>query len=185
GVAIGEGDEARERFVKFARASWRRFRALEGDAFGVHLRPHYEVGNAGRLLASVPDDTIRPPIALDKLPFARVQRRGEVFHTLLIEPPVYLAAMLRAVLVAGGTLAGSTFTAREELGELPEKIIVNCTGLGARALFADEDVQPVRGQLVHVFAQQLPYLLSHEGGHLIPRRDCLVLGGTFEVGIDD
>ncbi len=185
GVAVGDDDDARARFARITRASWQRFSSLIGDTFGVYLRPHLEVGNAQRLLANVGGGTIAPATALAKLPFARVQRRGERFHGMLIEPPIYLAALLRAVLVAGGSLHGRSFAGAEDFADLPEAVIVNCMGLGAATVFADATVQPVRGQLVHMFPQQLPYLLSHEGGYLVPRSDCTVLGGTYEVGVAD
>jgi glycine/D-amino acid oxidase-like deaminating enzyme len=183
GVAIGDGDGARARFARLAQTSWKRFAALVGDAWGVQFRPHFEVGNAGRLLADVPEETIAAPEALPKLPFARVRRRGERFTTMLIEPPIYMAALLREVLVAGASAERHTFAGADDVLALPEPVVVDCLGLGAGTVFADAAVQPVRGQLVHMFPLQLPYLLSHEGGYLFPRSDCIVLGGTYEVGV--
>ncbi len=58
--------------------------------------------------------------------------------------------------------------------------IVNATGLGARDLMEDSRVIPVRGQLVHLRPQPLPWLLSSEAGYLFPRADALVCGGTYE-----
>jgi glycine/D-amino acid oxidase-like deaminating enzyme len=184
GVANGNDPAARARFARLVRVSWTRFRALLGDTWGVHERPHFDVGNGKRLLADVPHDLIPPPRPLDKLPFAGVERSGERFTTMLIEPPTYLAELLRAVLVAGATLQARTLHDAGEVQTLPEKVVVDCMGLGAAAVFGDDTVVPVRGQLVHVFPQPLPYLLSHEGGYLFPRRDCIVLGGTYEVGVD-
>jgi len=183
GVATGDDDASRARFTRIVRASWRRFRALVGDTWGVYQRPHYEVGHARRLLADVPEDLVAAPEVLAKLPFAHSKRPGERFTTMLIEPPTYLAELVRSVLLAGGVMQARTFAEPAEVVTLPEAAVVNCLGLGAGSVFDDDAVQPVRGQLVHVFPQQLPYLLSHEGGYLFPRRDCMVLGGTYEVGV--
>jgi glycine/D-amino acid oxidase-like deaminating enzyme len=86
--------------------------------------------------------------------------------------------------------AGVSFVERalsepEELRRLPEPVVVNCLGLGAGALFADPAVVPIRGQLVHLRPQALPYLLDHPAGYMVPRSDALVLGGTFEEGVTD
>lgn len=62
---------------------------------------------------------------------------------------------------------------------------MNCLGLGAGALFADEAVVPIRGQLVHLRPQPLAYLLDHPTGYMVPRSDALVLGGSFEEGIGE
>jgi len=53
------------------------------------------------------------------------------YNTMLIEPPVYLNAMLRDFYIAGGKLVVKEFRAREEIRRLPEPVIFNCTGLGA------------------------------------------------------
>jgi D-amino-acid oxidase len=104
---------------------------------------------------------------------------------LLIEAPVYLPALVDEVRRAGGELVERTFSDPHELGQLPEAGVVNCLGLGAGAVFADQAVVPIRGQLVHLRSQALSYLLDHPNGYVVPRSDALVLGGTFEQGIAD
>ena len=63
---------------------------------------------------------------------------------------------------------------------LPEPVIFNCTGLGARALFGDEKLIPARGQLEILLPQpELDYCYLGPG-YMFPRSDGVVLGGTFE-----
>jgi hypothetical protein len=69
------------------------------------------------------------------------------FSTMLIEPSIYLAALLRDFFIAGGRVVVKEFRSREEIMRLPEPVVFNCTGLGARALFDDQKLSPVRGQL--------------------------------------
>jgi D-amino-acid oxidase len=45
------------------------------------------------------------------------------------------------------------FPDRAALQRLPERVLVNCTGLGARALFGDEELVPVKGQLTFLLSQ--------------------------------
>jgi glycine/D-amino acid oxidase-like deaminating enzyme len=59
--------------------------------------------------------------------------------------------------------------------------VFNCTGLGARALFGDAELIPVRGQLVILLPQpEVNYNLLSGGLYMFPRQDGIVLGGTFE-----
>jgi glycine/D-amino acid oxidase-like deaminating enzyme len=63
---------------------------------------------------------------------------------------------------------------------LTEQVIFNCTGLGARALFSDQKLGPVRGQLEILLPQpEIDYCYLGPG-YMFPRRDGIVLGGTFD-----
>jgi D-amino-acid oxidase len=102
------------------------------------------------------------------------------YSTMLIEPSIYLSALLRDFYIAGGRVVVKEFKAREELARLREPVIFNCTGLGSRALFGDNNLVPVRGQLEILLPQpeiDYAYLSS---GYMFPRRDGIVLGGTWD-----
>src|SRR5436309_6749197 len=112
---------------------------------------------------------------------ARYARR---FTTMLIEPPIYLNAMLRDVRLAGGRVMVRELQSREQVRELPEPVVVNCTGLGAKALFGDEELEPVKGQLTFLLPQpEVDYMVITEGLYMFPRRDGILLGGTFQHGV--
>ena len=66
--------------------------------------------------------------------------------------------------------------------ELREDLIFNCTGLGARALFGDQELIPIRGQLVFLLPQpEVDYCTLGPGNiYMFPRHDGIVLGGSFE-----
>jgi D-amino-acid oxidase len=101
--------------------------------------------------------------------------------TMFIEPPVYLNALLRDFLIAGGRIETREFRAREELLGLSEPVIVNCTGLGSRALFGDEELGPIKGQLVFLLPQaEIEYIVISGHSYMFPRRDGILLGGSFE-----
>jgi D-amino-acid oxidase len=62
--------------------------------------------------------------------------------------------------------------------------VFNCTGLGAKALFDDQQLEPVRGQLEVLLPQPEIddcYLVGG-CGYMFPRRDGIVLGGTWDHG---
>ena len=69
------------------------------------------------------------------------------------------------------------------LKDVPGEIIVNCCGLGGRELCDDNELRPVRGQVIYIkqdpgFGRfdQKPETLTYT----IPRRDVTVLGGTAQ-----
>ena len=60
-------------------------------------------------------------------------------------------------------------------------MLVNCTGLGAKLLFDDEELHPIKGQLTVVLPQpDINYLMVSGELYMMPRRDGIVLGGTHE-----
>ena len=59
---------------------------------------------------------------------------------LLIKPAIYVAALMRDFYIAGGRVMVREFAEARELMSLRENLIFNCTGLGARTLFHDEEL---------------------------------------------
>jgi len=126
----------------------------------------------------------------DEHPFpTRYARR---VATMFIEPPRYLRALLRDFHIAGGQVVVGEIQDLRQLAALPEPVVVNCTGLGARDLFGDRDLVPVKGQLVVLRPQPEVDYLTVGGGrfstrgsqYMFPRADGVLLGGTFERGVE-
>jgi glycine/D-amino acid oxidase-like deaminating enzyme len=86
-------------------------------------------------------------------------------------------------LAAGGKIEIAEFHAPADFAKLREKVLINATGFGARALFGDESVIPVRGQLARTIPEpDVGYGLFYKNVSFVPRRDGLV----FQVvGEDD
>jgi glycine/D-amino acid oxidase-like deaminating enzyme len=110
--------------------------------------------------------------------------RGVVrIYMMLIEPAIYLPAVLADFRIAGGRVFVQDFRDIAAVMELKEQVIVNCTGLGAKALFNDNEVIPVKGQLAFLTPQpEINYMYTAEG-YMFPRRDGILLGGTHEHGV--
>jgi glycine/D-amino acid oxidase-like deaminating enzyme len=90
---------------------------------------------------------------------------------------------------AGGRIVVREFADRASLLSLPEPLVVNCSGLGAGALFGDEELQPAKGQLEILRPQaEVDYITVGPEGlgpgilYMIPRSDGVLLGGTFGLG---
>jgi len=106
---------------------------------------------------------------------------------MLIEPAIYLNSLMRDYELAGGKIVIREFHSAKELASLRETLIFNCTGLGARTLFEDSELMPIKGQLVFLLPQpELDYMtIGPNGLYMFPRHDGVLLGGSFERGIDN
>ena len=109
----------------------------------------------------------------------------------IVAMPGYLNYLAERYGRAGGT---TPFPAKiDSLGDArllapSARVIVNCTGCGARDLVPDPDVTPVRGQVVVTSNPGLTEFFVGTGAdpgdltYLFPHGDVVVLGGTEEPG---
>jgi hypothetical protein len=82
----------------------------------------------------------------------------------------------------GGKIEIAEFRTPADFAKLREKTLINATGYGARALFNDQTLTPVRGQLARLIPQpEIGYGLFYKKVSFVPRRDGLV----FQVVGDD
>jgi glycine/D-amino acid oxidase-like deaminating enzyme len=85
-------------------------------------------------------------LAPGKHPFSKKQFATR-FRALFMEPGQYLQALRYDLEAHGGMIVKQTFRNRDDLETIPQPLVVNCTGPGARELFGDMTLIPVRGQL--------------------------------------
>jgi len=172
-----------EQFRQASRISNRAFQLLVGPEYGIRWIETFEFirneASLGRELPGGNDlypqfEIHRDPENYFGFPFVRQ------YSTMLIEPSIYLSALLRDFYIAGGRVVVQEFRNRQEIARLREPVIFNCTGLGSRTLFDDEELTPVRGQLEILLPQpEIDYCYLGPG-YMFPRRDGIVLGGTWD-----
>lgn len=179
-VEIGESVDQQAMFGRILKRSLDKFVDLIDQGCGVTWCNSYVESGTDTSFCKIPTGILPPHEELSQLPFSGCSCSGSVYRTLLIEPPIFMPRLMNDCQKSGIVLESRKFESRDELQELPEQLIVNCTGLGARNLFDDEHVVPIRGQLVLLQPQDLPWLVSHRHGYCFPRQDSLVLGGTTE-----
>ena len=91
----------------------------------------------------------------------------------------YSRQLLTDFLIAGGKIVTREFHSPQELTTLPQKVIVNCPGYGGRALWGDESIIPVRGQIAWLIPQEgAQYGLNYKGLNMLSRRDGIVMQYT-------
>lgn len=102
--------------------------------------------------------------------------------------PKYLDWLVGQVKLLGGRLERGTFESIQAVAEkYHADAVVNCTGLGSRALadVRDETLHPVRGQTVLIRAPHIKTQMYREGPntytYIIPRPDgTAIVGGTLD-----
>lgn len=112
------------------------------------------------------------------------------YTQMLFNLPAYFRLLLDDFLREGGEIEQREFTSPRQLAGLKERTIVNATGYGARALFGDESIVPVRGQTARLVPQpEVNYGLIYRGHNLFvaPRRDGILVQaqGADDFGNDD
>lgn len=109
-----------------------------------------------------------------------------VFRAPVIEMPVYLAYLLARFEGAGGRLEHRKLDTIAPAFEAAD-VVVDCAGLGARELLGDDQLQPIRGQIIRVSNPGLDRFVldeDHPAGvtYIVPRSADCILGGTAEHG---
>ncbi len=191
-------------FREAAEISYRQLQLLVGRGYGVSWLQRYELRDdepraPGRGAGDGDEEPLLPAhlrtgttlLGPGEHPFPT--RYANRSMRVRIEPSIYLDALVRDVVAFGGRIVIRRFTEPRELVELDEPLVINCTGLGARDLFGDDEMVPLKGQLTVLVPQpEVDYGTfgglpgsSPVGGlgiHMQPRSDGIVLGGTSERG---
>ncbi len=191
-------------FREAAEISYRELQLLAGRGFGVSWIDRYGLRDTRPGAAGGDAEDDEEPLLPAHLrtgeftlgpgehPFA--SRYAVRRNQLRIEPSIYLDALVRDFMDFGGRIEIRKFAEPRELVELSEPLVVNCTGLGARDLFGDDELLPLKGQLtVLVPQQEVDWGISGSppdgaprgvlGIHMQPRNDGIALGGTSERGV--
>jgi D-amino-acid oxidase len=176
-----------ERVGPWAALSYERFASMASDptigpVAGVSMRDAIEL-----FVERTPDppwaryvDMFRHAIP-EELPPGYAH--GVVFESPMIEMPIYLRWLVGQLRRLGveivqrrlDTLAPALLQAR---------VVVNCTGLGARELVPDPRMYAVRGQIVHCRRAGLDRIMVADRGaglsYIVPRSEDVVLGGVAD-----
>ncbi len=175
-----------DQFVRAARLAHRYLQERVGDTYSVRWIDTYSASGAPQPQPWFERGTE------DLYPEARVLAAGEypfsrphafTYKTLLIEPHAYLNALLRDFRIAGGHIVVREFADLRDVAGLGEPLLFNCTGLGAKQLVGDDEMEPIRGQLTFLLPQpEVDYAVLSGNLYMFPRADGILLGGTHERG---
>ena len=192
--------EFRRMWEAMARQSFRTYQSLLGlqgnpvefiDSYVASDEPMSARRN------SAPAHPDRPPFAqLERNLLADLMTREEEFgpgthslrvaylqrsSTLMFNISSYARMLMSDFLLDGGHIEVTEFHSPADFARLRQKTVVNATGYGARALFGDKSITPVRGQIAHMIPQpELTYSLYYKTVYFAPRRDGLIFQATGE-----
>ncbi len=187
-----------EQWERMARASWSMYQSY----LGMPGRP-IEYSDRYMLSDDAPTDRTGPrPAAVAGEPerheFARYEQRiadltprfedlppgshpFPVAHcrrttSLQFNVADYSRQLVNDFYIAGGRMETVEFHTPSDLVSLQQKAIIHCTGYGARALFADESVIPVRGQIGWLIPQpEVNYGFYYRQVNVLSRSDGIVV----------
>jgi D-amino-acid oxidase len=185
-------------FRQAAEISYRQLQLLAGaPGWGVYWIDNYAATDDPNPQPANPQDDLLP----DALRSGRdrdVLGPGEhPFPTkyairtpaLAIEPSIYLEMLVRDFVLFGGKIVIRKFDTPRDLMSLSESIVVNCTGLGSKTLFNDDELVPIKGQLTVCIPQpEVNYRAngrmpnSTVAASINPRSDGITVGNMMERG---
>jgi D-amino-acid oxidase len=88
----------------------------------------------------------------------------------------YSRQLMTDFLIAGGKIETVEFHSPSEFNRLTQKVAINCTGYGARELWKDESIIPVRGQIAWLIPQpEVNYGVIYDNVYILGRRDGIVV----------
>jgi glycine/D-amino acid oxidase-like deaminating enzyme len=185
-------DKFTDQFLAAAKYAYERYQIMTDPRYGVRWMRNYGISRTP-ITQNRRVDRPRIVSGLDPLlPERRLLKQEEnpfrigyasQYDGMIMEPPLLLNALISDFRIAGGKVVGRELKSPAEVQGLTEKLVFNCTGLGAKALFDDQEMIPVRGQLTFLVPQpEVTYAALFEDIYMFSRRDGILLGGTHEAG---
>jgi D-amino-acid oxidase len=96
----------------------------------------------------------------------------------------YLDYLARRLLDTGGSVTGDSFFNHLEEVDREFELVINCSGIGARTIVPDSDLEPHRGQVAVVQKLDLSCAIVCDDPPLmyaIPRTSDCIFGGTNDL----
>jgi D-amino-acid oxidase len=92
----------------------------------------------------------------------------------------YAKILMQEFFIAGGRIETREFHSPNEFASLPQPVVICCTGYDSRALWSDESVVPVRGQIAWLIPQEgATYGINYKSLNMLARRDGVVMQPSF------
>lgn len=178
---------ADERASEWAEQTFAELKALAVDAGG-------DTGVSMVFGREVCRDHADPPAWAKRVPDFRVCDPREMprgfasgwsYTVPLVDMPAYLH-YLHSMLDERGVVVERRKISSLEEAAAEAAIVANCTGMGARELVPDDELHPIRGELLVVPNPGIDCFVAEHADtdreltYLLPHRDVVVLGGTAD-----
>ena len=178
------------RGIEWCRTSYRVFRQLMDDPrTGISMK---------QLIKVVREDVVEDePVWIEFMPEGSIQMvpkkelqpgvaKAYDVQVPLIETQIFLPYLKEYLLTKNVAFEQADVKDLQSL-QSSHDVVINCTGLGARDLCDDKNVVPVRGQvaLIETLSDFPIYLDNEKPLYIVPRKDAMIVGGTYEENIFD
>jgi glycine/D-amino acid oxidase-like deaminating enzyme len=187
-----------EQFHRAVTVAYRRLQLLVGRGYGVSWlssnTPTNDPRAASGTIAMLPAEVQTGLVLLQpgEHPFPTTYAVQSLM--MRVEPSIYLDALVADFQRSRGRIVIRKIDTRNDLMWLPESLVVNCSGIGAREIFGDEELVPLKGQLTAMLPQpevdystnggiSAPSSVPGNGLHMMPRSDGIILGGIAQRGV--
>lgn len=126
----------------------------------------------------LPKGTVRKAL-IEELP--KGMKTAHISIVPLAEPQLYLPYLFDRFIENRGTFKEEEITSLQDASSL-NPLVVNCTGLGAKKLCSDDDLQPMRGQILRCKKMDIPSCADSTTkgalSYVINRSEDCIIGGT-------
>jgi len=139
---------------------------------------------AHRLTRSVIPSGVEESLTASVKEFPAIFSSGFAVNVPLMDTTRYLDYLYERLTNAGGSVAGNVRFEKLEDVAREFDLVINCTGIGAKTLVHDVDLEPHRGQVAIVPKIEVPCAIVCDDFPLmyaITRTNDCVLGGTNEL----
>ncbi|KMQ61620.1 amino acid oxidase [Chryseobacterium angstadtii] len=173
--------EPAEEAARWGSKSYQRYLKEQLPDNGVSFIPFTIVYNASSdtsWVQKLPEEAVRES-SLEELPFGA--ETAYVAVVPLAEPPIYLPHLFKRFMANGGRFEQKEITSLKQLSDL-DTFVVNCTGLGAKEICMDDELLPMRGQILRTARLDIQSCVNstQDGAlsYIIKRKNDCIIGGT-------
>nr|WP_070961201.1 FAD-dependent oxidoreductase [Hyphomonas sp. Mor2] len=161
--------------------------SLSGGNSGPYVREQRDFMHLGRRLNDIMPGETALPASVHNFPVTSASKGLDMVFNVA----AYTERLVRDFFAFGGRMERRSFGDRAAALSLDQKVILNCTGYGAKALWGADDLVPVRGQINWMPPQpEARYGLFYGSVYVLSRSDGVVVqdigpNDDFGYGIED
>ena len=150
-----------------------RYYLSGGEHVGQHPPSPLNFASYGDRILDITPHSVELPAGATEFPATSSVRRTSLMQFNIAD---YGHTLMSDFMAAGGRFVHAEFARLGDVARLKEKVIINCTGYGARDLCKDDSIVPVRGQIGWLIPQpEMNYGLYWDGVSVLARRDGIVV----------
>lgn len=196
----GETPSQKENYKSIRQRSLDAFGAMADKKNMSHPGAECVAWRDGYRIFEKDTDTMNPPGSIRDFKYTRIKiGDGPVlpaasYKYLQIDMSGYMKALSDHVMQRGANIEIKKFDSVQEVLQVPEVIIFNCTGLGSRDIFKDDKLKPIQGHIVRFVQEEhnpINYRITKSLPNnpdivpmLIPWKNMFLIGTITQEGKD-